>query len=268
MKSRQASTIIWCDDTSEDLEYLRAISEAVYGAHAGQTRNWELPASGPLWKIAFGDRAGILGAKLDGRVSCIKLFYDKRIRAKLRRLLGLSKARRAYRNGRRLNQLGIGSPAMWGYIERRPISPAMIVTELVDDGMRLDHWVIENGTPRPLVLGLAGFIKNMHDRGVTHSDLSPRNILIRPRGERFEFLLLDYEDARFGARVGHRARLHDLHHLHERMFSYVPLRVRLRFLRAYAGNDYHPFRRALGQMIAKSRPRQRHPGPKAHLQQG
>jgi len=92
----------------------------------------------------------------------------------------------------------------------------------------------------------------MHDHGVSHVDLSPRNILIRHPGGDAEFLLLDYEDARFTRNLSRRTRLDNLHHLHERMAKQVPLRDRLCFLRDYAGRNYRLYRQALQPMMLQS----------------
>lgn len=261
MRFHKAGVTMWCDENRDNLEYIQTLWQKAYGPDTERGGSWRRRLPAPFWEISFGDRAGVFGAKLNGRVSCVKVFYDERIRAKVRTLTGLSRGRRAYRNGLRLAHLGIACPEMWGCIERKPIGPTMLVTELIDDGMRLDHWIIEHGVAREVTLAVAKFIRNMHDRGVSHTDLSPRNILVR-RGEQcLEFLLLDYEDARFRKHTSRRVRLDDLHHLHERMFYSVPLRERLRFLRAYAGCDYLPFRNKLARMIKRERPRERRPAP-------
>jgi Ser/Thr protein kinase RdoA (MazF antagonist) len=72
----------------------------------------------------------------------------------------------------------------------------------------------------------------MHDAGVTHKDLSLRNILVR-NGEG-GFLLLDYEDACFSKTVSEQDRLYNLHHLHERAIgAAVSEPVRRAFLAGY-----------------------------------
>jgi len=259
MRFREPDMTLWCGEDASDRDYLREVATLVYDTYTGRGRRWQLPASSPFWEISFGNRSGVFGARLNDRVSCVKLFYDERLRTKLRTMAGLSKGYWAYRNGLRLNRLGVGCPRMWGCIQQRPLGPTMIVTELIEDGLRLDHWVLENGTPRAAVLKLAQFVRGMHDKGVTHTDLSPRNILIRPRPGHYEFLLLDYEDARFRRCVSRRQRLKDLHHLHERLFHHTALRARLWFLKAYTEQDYRPYRDALARMM-KDQPPHRHPG--------
>ncbi len=252
MQFHKSGDINFCSVEPSDQAYIEGVARRVYTDYRGEGSRWELPSSDDLWRISFGGRAGVLGVRLDGRTSCVKLFYDERMRTKLRVAAGFAKGRRAYRHGLRLGRLGVNCPRMLGYAERRPTGPALIVTELAESAERLDLWVPQHGAPRPAIALLARFIRNLHDQGACHTDLSPRNILIRKSERTFEFLLLDYEDARFRSRIGRGRRLKDLHHLHERMVGYVPLRDCLRFLHGYAPQDHAIFRDELRRLIEKS----------------
>jgi serine/threonine protein kinase len=119
--------------------------------------------------------------------------------------------------------------------------------------MRLDHWAARQRAGRDAIVSLARFLRHMHDQGVAHIDLSPRNILIRTGAGGLEFFLLDYEDVRFAAHLSRRRRLDNLNHLHERTVRLISLRDRLRFLREYAGPDYEAWRDDLSRMIRRSR---------------
>jgi len=252
MRFQKAGDIVVCSTEEQNLSFVREAAEKTYAHYHGEGCRWQLPTSDQLWKISFGGRAGVLGVRMGGRTACVKLFYDERLQTRFRVMLGLSKGRRAYHNGVRLGQAGVSCPRMLGYAERRPFGPALIVTELAEDAMRFDLWALEHGVPRATVIALARFVRDLHDRGIWHTDLSPRNILIRRSDPAGGFLLLDYEDARFGPQVGRHMRLKNLHHLHERVVGYLPLRDRLRFLHAYAGADYRIFRDRLHRMIEKS----------------
>ena len=261
MQLHKTDNMLFCSAQDGDRDFVEAVAQKVYTRYQGEGAAWTLEKSNEMWQISFGGRAGVLGIRVERRVACVKLFYDERLRTKLRIALGFSKGRRAYRNGVRLGAVGISCPRMLGYAERRPAGPALIVTELAHDSTRLDLWALEHGVPRPTVLALARFIRDLHDRGVWHTDLSPRNILLERSDLNGKFLLLDYEDARFVARVSNRRRLGNLHHLHERILGYVSVRDRLRFLRTYAPEDYRLFREKLRRMIRRSGTRwlQKHP---------
>jgi tRNA A-37 threonylcarbamoyl transferase component Bud32 len=252
MQLHKAGDIRFCSAEARDLDFIREVVQNVYARYQGEGPQWQLPSSEAMWPISFGGRAGVLGIKVKGRIACVKLFYDERMRAKLRVALGHSKGRRAYQHGVRLKEIGIACPRMLGYAERRPAGPSLIVTELIEDATRIDRWVPEHGVERDALVGLAHFVRHMHDNGVSHLDLSPRNILVRRRNGTLEFLLLDYEDARFARRVSRRKRLNNLHHLHERVAGYVSLRNRLRFLRIYAQQEYPVFRDALVHTMTRS----------------
>jgi len=231
---------------------LRDVAECVY-RHYGGDRDRRLVADpGEIREISLGGRAGVVGVRLKGRSWCVKLFYDQRLRTRLRVLLGLAKARRAYRNGLRLDRLDIRCPRMLGYAEKRPGQLPLIVTEWVTEAVGLDQWIARHGVSRPLIASLARFLRHMHDRGVTHLDLSPRNLLAAPSGKGFDLWLLDCEDARFRRHLSERRRLADLHHLDERLLCTVSLRDRLRFLRDYAGPKYPTWRDTLGRMMETS----------------
>ncbi len=251
MKLSKTDNILFCSNNADDLDYVRDVAEMVFARYDEASSPRQLGK--PLWMISTGGRAGVFGVTLGERTCCIKLFHDRRMQTRLRTWLGFAKGRRAYINGLHLARLGLACPQMWGYAERRPDGPALLITELVTCGQRLDLWAQKHTLERSVVTTLAQFIRNMHNRGVSHIDLSARNILICQNGSDLEFLLLDYEDARFARKVSRRTRLNNLHHLHERVFDYVPLRKRLQFLHVYAEQDYRAYRDALRSMLEKRR---------------
>ena len=252
MRFHRADNLLFCSDNERDLDYVRAVSELVLARYNGETYHWRPARSDELWRIFTGGRASVVGVRHAGRVACVKLFYDDRWRTRIRTRLGLSKARRAYRNGLRLRTAGVLCPQMIGYAERRPTGPALLVTELITGAARIDHWLAQRGIGRDMAEALARSLRAMHDKGVCHLDLSPRNILVRQRDGGFEFLMVDYEDARFASEIGRRQRIDNLHHLHERMAQCASLRDRLRFLRFYAGREYRAYRQALRQRMLRS----------------
>jgi tRNA A-37 threonylcarbamoyl transferase component Bud32 len=245
------------------------VAERVYGVYDGRESRWALADSPDLWRISMGGRAGVVGVRVEGRPCCVKLYYDRRLQTRLRDLVGLAKARRAYRNGLRLEAMGVRSPRILGYAEQRPGQLPLLVMELLTSAWRLDQWIAHHGVTRPLVAAVARSIRLMHDQGVTHVDLSPRNLMVSPSHGGFDVWLLDCEDARFRHALSDRVRLADLHHLDERLLCSVSLRDRLRFLQEYTGRRDSPWRRTLDRMVRTSRSkyaqayrlRQSRPGP-------
>lgn len=253
MRFHRRANLVYHAGDAVDVDYVAAVSELVSGQCRGAPIQWQITTPDKLWKVVTGGRSGILGARLEGRVSCVKLYCDERLRTRVRVAIGRAKAKRAYHNGQRLMQLGIPCARMLGYAERRPTGPAMVIMELIADGKRLDHWIAMCGVQRELVLTLARFIRTMHERGVSHKDLSPRNIMVRLTSKGLGLLLLDYEDVRFSRNLQRKPRLENLHHLHERLARRVSLRDRLRFLHEYVSRDYPAWRAELAARLASSR---------------
>lgn len=230
----------------EDREFVHAVAEQVFSVYDGRGRDWSLDAvSNPpsfdaaatsVWKIHLADRAGVMGVELASRRVCVKLFYDRSRKGRLRNRLRCSKAKRAWRCGGAMMARHVPVPAMIGYAEDES-GMGMVIAELVEDALRLDEWIKQNGAGKSAALALGRVIRKMHDAGVTHRDLSVRNILVRD--DAHDFVLLDYEDARFSKHVSRRQRLNNLHHLNERALATVPEDVRRAFLTAYLndGNE-------------------------------
>ncbi len=238
---------------AHDHSYINRVADHVLSAYLGGRYQWNLIDSDDMWKIHFGVSAAVVGIELEGRRCCVKLFYDDRLRTKLRTAIGFSKGRRAFRNGLRLQRHGINCPGMIGYAEKRPFGFSLLITELCDEAMRVDHWIQSEGVSRLFVRALAEFIRDMHLKGITHSDLSLRNILVNNNGGRFFFMLLDYEDSRFQQRVTRKQRIDDLHHFNERALKLVSLKEQLLFLKCYLDNhEVKQWARDLRMMIDKN----------------
>lgn len=217
---------------AEDRSYVTAVAGRIFSVCR---EGWPSADPDGFQTLNQGGRAGVAGVEFDGRRCCAKLFYDSRFFVKWRNRLGFSKAGRAFRKGLELKRRGVNCPAMIGYIVDRKSGKALLLTEWAETAQRIDHWVERNGPVPAVAQTLGQFIRWMHDAGVTHDDLSLRNLLIRPAPGGYEFLLLDYEDARFSVAVTEKKRLMNLHHLNERALNTVPENVRREFLAAYLG---------------------------------
>lgn len=235
-----------------DRPYLEKVQALVLQQYDGQGPHWQLQSTENLWPISLGGRAGVVGVRIDQRTCCVKLFYDQRWTTRLRTFWGRAKARRAYHNALALCAKGVTCPSPLGYAERRPTGPTLLITELINNGQRLDHWIMDHGVSRSLIMVMARFLRHMHDSGFTHKDLSPRNVLIGSEDQGPTPYILDYEDIRCPAPVSLTNRLDNLHHLDERLLQILTLRERLQFLRAYAKEDYCAYRKALGKKLIES----------------
>jgi tRNA A-37 threonylcarbamoyl transferase component Bud32 len=249
----KSGTIRFCSARPDLDDVISRVAEHVYGSYDGGECRWALTDSPQLWRISLGGRAGVVGVNVGGHPCCAKLYYDWRLHTRLRVLLGLAKARRAYSRGLRLERLGIRSPRILGYAEQRPGQLPLLVMELLTDVLTLDQWIARHGVTRPLIASVARLIRHMHDQGAIHVDLSPRNLVVSPSATGFHVWLLDCEDVRFRRHLSDRARLADLHHLDERVLRTVSLRSRLRFLQEYAGRRDSPWKKALDRMVRTSR---------------
>lgn len=184
--------------------------------------------------IASGDRACVWVVSTEGKDSCVKIFDDDRLFVRIRRMIGLDKAKRAFINGCRLMQLGILVPDMIAYVRGSFRKHPLLLTEFVES-LSLEWWLKKKGLwEQEGALFLARYIAKMHALGVVHMDLSPKNLLIRKCEKEWQVFLLDYEDARFfKGPAPKNIQIEALHHLNERLIDLVTLKERLRCLREY-----------------------------------
>ena len=178
-----------------------------------------------------------------GHSLCVKEF---RCRGRLRALKDLvrpSPAWRSWKAGRAMRSLGLPAPRCLAIVLRRAADLAgssFLVMERLADVLGVDHYVRRQLRAMPfdrrraLVLEAAALMRRLHEKGVWHSDLKASNLLVRERGEGWEFFLVDLAAVRVGCAVAVRERVKSLAQLH----ASVPLTVsrtnRLRFFRAYA----------------------------------
>jgi len=222
-----------------DRMLVQRAAEAVFTAYDGRGRDWcpeecalpERLGGCRIHAMHMADRAGVVGIDVDGRRACGKLFYDPGIKGRLRRLLRCSKARKAFRHGERLMRTGIPVPGILGYAEGCS-GTGLLITDLVEEMDTVGTALQQHGASGELLRALGEFVRRMHDAGVAHSDLSPRNVLARHTSDGWSFILLDYEDATFHRAVPTRIREQDVEHMAER------------FERFAQGVDPQPFRDA------------------------
>lgn len=125
-------------------------------------------------------------------------------RAWAREVMRPPKARLEFENAERLISLGIGAavPLAWGtadslwpgesFLITRDLSPATPFTEYVESR------AFGTRERQNLACALGRFLALLHDRGVTHPDPHPGNLLAETRDNELRFSLLDVHAVRFG----------------------------------------------------------------------
>jgi serine/threonine protein kinase len=115
----------------------------------------------------------------------------------------------------------------------------VLITRALENTIPLDEHLTRHpplpAERRRITVALAQYMARLHAAGVTHPDLHPGNLLVRPDPGGPRFFLIDLHDLHMGRPLGRRARLANLVLLN-RWFQLRATRAdRLRFWRAYAG---------------------------------
>lgn len=154
-----------------------------------------------------------------------------------------SPALRAWKNGHALIARGLPTPRPMLLLQRRRFgltTVGYLLFERIDDAKHLHDAVAVADVDRlrPIVDGLAGWIRLMHERGISHRDLKAANILLTASGG---CQFLDLAGVRIHRRVDWRTRVRDLMRLNASFLSSsrITRTMRLRFLRAYLSWGLH-----------------------------
>jgi tRNA A-37 threonylcarbamoyl transferase component Bud32 len=131
-------------------------------------------------------------------------------------------------------------PLAWGRLPGavRP-EGSVLLTRALEGATPLDEYLARQAPApadrRRITVALAEYIAKLHAAGVTHPDLHPGNLLVRPESAGPRFFLIDLHDLHLGRPLDRGARLANLVMLN-RWFQLRATRAdRLRFWRAYAG---------------------------------
>ena len=151
-------------------------------------------------------RLSIAGASGDSLEVVVKAFaVPGRMRGFIYAHLRRSKALRSLVNAKRLVELGVGTPEPLACIEfeefnclRNSYSVSRYWHHDYDLTALLYRGVSAGPETHVLLEQLARFTAAQHDRGVLHLDYNPGNILVRARGDGFDFALVDLNRLRFG----------------------------------------------------------------------
>ncbi len=110
------------------------------------------------------------------------------------------KARRSFENAVELGKLGIGTPEPVAYIEEYEgglLARSYYICRMFA-GSNIRHWETIDHF-EDMIRAFAGFILDLHQKGVLHKDFTPGNILFDTDGNgRYRFVLVDINRMKFG----------------------------------------------------------------------
>jgi hypothetical protein len=184
---------------------------------------------------------------------CVKEFRGRGPFHSLKSIFRSTHALRSFRNGTRLDELGIGVALPLALIRKfrfgLPETEWMIM-EAPADALELDRFILSKfaskwtySEQKAAVGAFGRFMGALHGGGLFHSDLKTCNILVSERFHDSEaaanriqlvFRLLDYDDVEFGAHVAEKKKVKNLAQLFLSCPSVVGTKLRLRFMRDYA----------------------------------
>ncbi len=225
-KDQKGPWVVWLANGCDQGRILEVVE---FFRQGGATSGENLENSSMIWKIHEGGRATVYGVELAGKKYSIKMFKDRRTWTLVRTFLGFSKGRRTFKNGLRAIDHCVPVPQVYAYAERRPFGPALVVMELLEGAIQI-NLLIENMlaqgselTSDPCFLqivdSLAIFTKDMHGKGVSHDDFSPRNVLALKECGDINLKLIDLEDVVFTNKS--KVFQSNIRHFDERMARYV-----------------------------------------------
>jgi len=154
---------------------------------------------------------------------------------RLRTLFGASKAARAWRGAATLAEAGLPTASPVAFIERRrrgSVERAYFIAERIVGAVEIRAFFggLAEADLRPLLAALARTVRDGHDRGILHGDLSDGNVLAaRDADGTIKLFFLDTNRVRRRKKIGDSARAKNLIRLG------VPPALRTEFLTMYAG---------------------------------
>ncbi len=184
---------------------------------------------------------------------CVKEFRNRGIAHSVKGLLRPTQALRSFRNGARLDELGVGTAVPLALIRKLKFGlPEVewIIMEAPLDALELDRFILSKfasgwtySDRKVAAASFGRFMGELHGRGIFHSDLKTCNILVsegardstgQANPEDLVFRLLDYDDVEFGRSVTEKKKVKNLVQLFLSCPSMAGLKLRLRFIRDYA----------------------------------
>ncbi len=175
---------------------------------------------------------------------CVKEYREAGTAESLKGLVCGSRLRRAWRGAVRLAVKGVSAPELLAVLRRGP--KAYLVTRYVEGSAPLKKLLptrfagplpgAELRAKRMLIRQLAGWLRDIHDKGIYHDDWSAKNILAAERDGNWAFYLLDFESLSARKRLTYRRRVKNLGQLAD-VPGGATATDKMRFLVTYAAGD-------------------------------
>lgn len=181
----------------------------------------------------------------------LKRVYVTGVKPLLRTAVGVNKAQKAWRIGRRLRKKGVDTPLPIALFKRRAPHFSLefvCVTKGLADAVDLHNAVLQVQGKQPLqqkkkrclIAAVAKFVARLHGNNVYHGDFSADNILVRGNGHTQEIrvYLIDLDAVRSSCWISERRRVKNLEELGR---NFLDLRTistadRVRFLKVYTAH--------------------------------
>lgn len=162
-----------------------------------------------------------------------------------RNLLRASKAQRAWENSQRLDALGIATPRVVGYAEKRIaglVRRSLLISEQIADARKLHYFLYlfcsdpESRQLRRTLMRLVGkTLGRLHKAGVFHSDFRSANLIVQMDTSGPKVYVVDTDPIKTPGKLTEVQRLKDLTTLNFTFVKGLTTTDRLRAFRAYAG---------------------------------
>ncbi len=178
-------------------------------------------------------------AKTDGP-ALLKRFNLKKYRNLVKHQFAASRARSAYQRGYYLEMIGIRTPRVLAYADRRVLGcihrSYLLMDYLTDVQMGADHLKSLGSADKEerlsLIAGAGRLVGLLHGEGFSNRDLKASNILASEKGELW---LVDLDGIKHLVTVSEEVRVKNLRRMVRDLPQYgaLSLREKLRFLDAY-----------------------------------